>query len=163
MRLARRLPPAALLVAAVTLGCGDDGTGPGVNLADLVGTWTATQFEFTNRADRSQKVDIIPQGGALTFTILPDGRYIFDLQLPFPGVAPERSRGQVRVQGNRIVLDDNNPEVPDLDGTVSLSGDILTVTADNVPFDFDLDGTNELASIVLVLRRTATGSSAATR
>lgn len=59
--------------AALAVACGEDEGG--VTVADLVGTWTATRLEFTNRANAAQKIDLAPLGLSFTLVVAPGGRY----------------------------------------------------------------------------------------
>jgi hypothetical protein len=77
-----RMVTAAVVAAMIAPGCGGDnnGAGPDPNepaLSELVGTWYATGLEAANRADLSEKVDLIELGGAATLKIESNRRIAF--------------------------------------------------------------------------------------
>ena len=65
----RRRFTVAMLVLLFALACGDS---TGISPEELAGTWTATEFVFTNQANSSQSVDWIPLGASFTLTIRAD-------------------------------------------------------------------------------------------
>lgn len=145
----RRRRATVLAVAlGLALGCGEDEGG--ITVADLVGTWTATKFEFTNRANPAQKIDLVPFGLSFTLVVAPGGRYT--MTMSFPGQPGEVEQGVVSVAGDSICVDPDGPEGQEC-MAFTLAGDTLTVTGDG-EFDFNGDGVDDPAVMLLVLRRT---------
>jgi hypothetical protein len=148
-----RIAGAAVVVIALVLGCGkEEPTRPReITLAELVGTWTATKIEFTNKANSNQKIDAIQLGWKYTLTINANGEYAESLSF----VSGARTTtGPVTIQGNNTIL----PSVfsadfgDDMSFAVTLSGNALTLTGDSA-FDFDNNETDEPAKVVIVLQK----------
>ena len=147
----------AVLVAVSAVGCsddGDNGTDPpaGVTLADLAGTWDATEAEFQSLDNPLIRFDLVALGGSLTLTVAANGDYSATIQPP--GEAPETETGTVTVQGNVIDLNvDGVPESVEFDFT--LVGNTLTMVTESDEFDFDGDDVDDPARLTLVLVRRA--------
>ena len=147
----------AAMVAVPLVGCGgddDNGTDPpaGVTLADLAGTWDATEAEFQSLDNPLLRFDLVALGGSLTLTVAANGDYTATIQAP--GEAPETETGTVTVQGNVIDLNvDGVPESVEFDFT--LVGNTLTMVTESEGFDFDGDDIDDPARLTLVLVRRA--------
>ena len=147
----------AALVAVPVVGCGgddDNGTDPpaGVTLADLAGTWDATEAEFQSLDNPLLRFDLVALGGSLTLTVSANGDYEATIQPP--GEAPETETGTVTVVGNVIELNvDGVPESVEFDFT--LVGNTLTMVTESEGFDFDGDDIDDPARLTLVLVRRA--------
>jgi hypothetical protein len=112
----------------------------GVEVADLVGTWDATKFEFIDAAggDPVRTFDVILVEGSVTIVLGADSTYEVTVTLPF--ASPEVETGTWVVDGSRLTLTSGGVtnEVTVLE--VELTGTTLTVTADDLVFDIDEDG-----------------------
>lgn len=135
--------------AVVQTACGDS---TGVQVDDLVGTWNATVFEFTNIADPSQKVDAIATGGSMSMTVTAGGA--ISLNITFGGMT-ESTTGTISVDGSNVTITTDGPADGDpASGTISLSGGTLTINlTSGVEFDFDDDGTDEPATVRIVMQQ----------
>lgn len=151
---------ALLLVSVLALSaCGDDDNPSGNDpLADLVGSWTTTSFEYTADADPTVTADIFALAGLgiTNVTVGADGTFTGDLVLPSGGVD---LLGEItNLTGSSLTLDFlGAAEVAlgdTLDATYSLSGDVLTLNIEDVDFDFTLQGGQGVpASLQIVLTR----------
>lgn len=135
---------AALLVAA-TIGCSDS-TSP-ATAADLTGTWNATSFVFTNTANTTESVDVIPLGVAFTITFT---ETTMSGSFTFPGEAIETFEGTFTITGDQITISD--PIDGDETWTHSLTGSVLTLTATDT-FDFNDDGQETPATMVITMTK----------
>lgn len=137
----------APLVLLLALACGDS---TGISAEKLAGTWTATEFVFTNQANLSQSVDWIPLGASFTLTIRADST--FTTTLREPGGVVDTDTGIISVAGNVLTIAESGQGSP-TPFTAVRDGDVLTLTTTDADFDFDGDGTDEPASLRIVLRR----------
>ncbi|NIV94843.1 hypothetical protein GWN42_19135 [candidate division KSB1 bacterium] len=137
----------------VIMGCdGDNSTGSnGVTITDLVGTWTATKFEFTNEVDPDQKIDLIQLGGSFILNINSDGE--FSAILTVPGESPDTSSGTLRIQNGTLFFDDDSSDDVTAEFTLSRNTLTLTISADDAEIDFDDDGQDDPATLLIILQR----------
>lgn len=145
-----------LMLLFLVFSCSDESTNPnGDNtpkpptVEQLAGTWTATKFEFTNKSNTSQKVDLVTLGGVFTLTIDSSGAYTATIVLP--GEPPDVDTGVITtITGNSITIDSDSDDPEVLSFTYS--GNSMTLVSDNSEFDFNDDGveTPAIATIVLV-------------
>jgi hypothetical protein len=127
-----------LLAAA----CGDS---TGVEVEDLVGTWNATAYRYTNTANTAEQVDlIITQGASFTMTVSAGGTVstTFD-----DGVGGTSSNsGTLSADGTTLTVAGDAFEA-------ERSGDALTLTDATNEYDFDDDGSDDPATLVIQLTR----------
>ena len=109
------------LLATLAIGCSDS-TGPATT-ADLVGSWVASAFVFTNSANTSETVDVVPMGLAysITFTeTTASGTF------SIPGQETETFTGTYTLAASRVTFVDS------IDGTetftVGIDGNVLTIS-----------------------------------
>jgi len=100
--------------------------------ADLVGTWNATAFVFSDFGDPVTDFDVIDEGGTVTIVIRADDT--FTITFTIPGSAPETDGGAWSVDGDRLVFDAGT--VDEMSFDITLSGNTLTIYSDDVEFDF---------------------------
>ena len=137
------VPTAAVLIAAA---CSDATSPPSVSIFDLEGSWRATRYEFTSLSDPSHKVDLVAQGSSIEFEINTDGRFVRISVFP-PGAPPATEAGTITFTGSNLVITfDLEPEV-ELFFKVTLTEDVLKLSADKVLFD--LGGGPELTSLLI--------------
>ncbi len=151
MKLLRTLI-APLLAVTFVVGCGDD-IGPDSTPEEvaeaLAGTWNATSFVFTNKANSSETFDLVADGGLFIITFTAAGG--FSGRSTFEGET-ETFGGTYVVQGtNVIITDEDDPNDMETIAFI-LSGDTLTLTLDD-QFDFDDDDVEESATLTIVLQR----------
>ncbi len=137
----------ATLVLLLALACGDS---TGISPEQLAGTWTATEYVFTNQANSSQSVDWIPLGASFTLTIRADSTFTATLG-ELDGTV-DTNTGTVSVVDNVFTIARSGQGSPTPFIAVR-DGDVLTLTTTDEDFDFDGDGTDEPASLRIVLRR----------
>jgi hypothetical protein len=139
---------AVLTVVAFLAGCNDDGTGSGLTIQDLAGTWLAQSVVFRSQANPALSVDLIDLGATATLQIVSTGRYT--LTSTFPEEAPEVEMGDADIVSGGLRLDpDGNDEDPVL-WAVTLNGNMFTAETDDVDFDVDLNGQDEAAILTVV-------------
>ncbi len=144
----KRLTLGALAIAvAAGIGCNES---TGVTVEDLAGTWTASQYLFTNPANTSETFDFIGAGGSLSFTV--DAAGAFTATIVEPGDAPETLTGTIAVEGDILTISESGQGSP-TPYLATRSGNTLTLTTDDESYDFDGDGTDDLASARIVLVR----------
>ncbi len=166
MKAMKRFVTAAALVG-MAVACGDEGPNGngGVTVADLAGTWTASRFEYAPVADPTQALDLITTaGGSVSITVAADGSYDASLVYALGQPAVPFS-GTISISGTTITLAVSDtvtagpiellPSEPFVFDTFTLSGNLLTLSASDVEFDFTLQGNPEVpATLVMVLNRT---------
>jgi hypothetical protein len=141
--------PALAMMAMVAVGCSETIDPADITLQDLVGTWNATKVEYTPDGGGAA-FDLIDNGGSATLTLSASGTLTGTFT--FAGQSDEID-GTVSLANGRLTLTEpgeggDPPEVTVFD--VTLSGNTLTLTSDDVEFDFNFDGENEPASVVIV-------------
>ncbi|MDH5196402.1 MAG: lipocalin family protein [Gemmatimonadota bacterium] len=127
----RRLLWVVPLLIGLGMACSDS---TGVTQTDLVGSWNATEFVFSDFGDPVTDFDVLAGGGAVKFTFGADGSFTIVFTMPMS--APDTTGGTWVLQGsNRLIITDEGA----IDGSelqISLSGTTLTVYSDDVEFDF---------------------------
>jgi hypothetical protein len=133
----RRLSWLAIpVLAGLVWGCGDS---TGLTEADLVGTWNATAFKFSDFGDPVMDFDVIGMGGSAQIVIAANGTYTVTITIG----AADVSTGTWVLQGSNVLILTQTGETDGTQMTVSLSGTTLTVHSTDVVFDFD-DGRGEI-------------------
>lgn len=150
MRVATRVGT-VLIAAAMLTACGDSTAPKGVTLQDLVGTWNATSWQYTDQANAGNKIDLVSEGTQFTLVVASSGQFTLTEEVA-PGFTLVIT-GNVAVQGSNLVLSD--PAAPGQSYAVpfTLVGSVLTITDDEESFDFDSDGTEEAATLVQVYQK----------
>jgi hypothetical protein len=120
----RRLAAIPLLIG-IGLACSDS---TGVTETDLVGTWSATAFKFSDFGDPVMDFDVIGMGGSVTASFVADGTY----QIVMTAIGTET--GTWSLQGSDVLLLATGADTTRLD--VSLSGTTLTISSNDLTFDF---------------------------
>jgi hypothetical protein len=153
-----RLSVALVLSAGLVFGCDDDG-GIDVTIADLVGSWIADEFGFTNQGNPAESVEFVAAGAHVTLTVAGNGRYT--IAAVEPGGAADLIQGIALVEeGFLLVTDDEEPGETTA-FTVELSGDMLTIFTDEVEYDFDGPPDAEEPADLRGVFRFATGTTVA--
>jgi hypothetical protein len=160
MRRARVLV-ALVLGAGLFVGCDDDGGPSNVTLANLVGSWIADEFEFTNQENPAESVDLVAAGAVVIMTVAGNGRYTIGAADPFGGGA-DFIKGALLVEEGVLLATNDDEPGETAAFFVELSGDMLTIFTDEVDYDFDVpsDGITEPADLRAVFQF-ATGMTAA--
>jgi hypothetical protein len=143
------------LAAGLALGCSEDnGTQPtGVTIADLVGTWNVTKWEYQDAANTALKENIVVFGFGASVTIASDGTYQGTLSVPDPAsgnIATVPFNGTVSITNDQLtlsfanlldlgvlVLDPADPQNFTL--TLDPSGSALTLFGTGYQWDFIAD------------------------
>lgn len=149
-----------VLCAGLYVAC-DDGGVSDVTLADLVGSWVADQFEFTNQANRAESVDFVAAGADVIMTVASNGRYTAAAVAPFGG-GGDVLMGALAVEDGYLLMTDDEEPGETIAFSVDLSGGVLTIFSDELYFDFDVppDDIEEPADLRGVFR-VATGTTVA--
>lgn len=114
----------APLVAGLALACGSD-----VAEEDIVGTWNATDFVFSNFEDPVVDFDVIDAGGDITIILRADGTYT--ITSVFLDLDDD---GDWVLNGDVLTFDDGTVDESAFD--VSLDGNTLTIHGEDLEFDF---------------------------
>lgn len=129
-------------VAMLSLACGGDGGGP--SPSEFAGTWTATRFQYTNKANTAEKVDIIAQGA--TVVVVMDANGTYQMTLTPPGGAPGVTTGTWDASADILTIKETGMS-GQMQFDYSLSGNSLTLSGADTDFDFGQDGTLEAARL----------------
>jgi hypothetical protein len=124
----RRLAAIPLLIG-LGLACSDN---TGVTETDLVGTWSAIAFKFSDFGDPVMDFDVIGIGGSATASFVAGGAY----QIIVTIIAPDTTAGTWTLQGTKTLILTSAGGTDTTQYTVSLSGSTLTVYSNDVMFDF---------------------------
>jgi hypothetical protein len=147
MRLMRTLTLVA--AGALAIGCSSTTNPQDVTVADLVGTWTASRFAFTNVANTAQKFDVITNGGSFAVTVASNGtidgtyNFIFD---------SGDIAGTIAVSGGVVTFVNTAASPPDtLSFTdFALNGNTFTLTGNyqEIPLAAFTGNAGDLATLV---------------
>lgn len=121
----------------------------GTTVADLEGSWTATEYRLISRPAAVDTFDIIAEGGGLSVTFDEMGRYTASVS--DPGEPPIVESGVATTQGDQLVLITAGQSSL-TEYTLQASTDTLTLEG-QTRFDFGGDGTTEDAKVEIVLAR----------
>jgi hypothetical protein len=145
-------------IGILVLGCGDDDEpGPApvpATLADFEGTWEATKFELTSKANPLLKLDLVTLGGSFTMEADNAGNFTGLAEIPDLGTGPLTLplQGTLAIVGTDSLTVSFNPEFPPLltnfTAPFVLSGDDLQIIDQNTTFDFDNNGSEDPAIFV---------------
>ncbi len=148
----------AIFFGLIFFQCDDSATDTDDNgeQNSLTGTWTATKFEFTNKDNPAQTIDLVQQGFSVTIKIEADGSYA--LTIAFAGQVREQEEGTITIDGNQITVDPegDDPDDPEDDPITTefeLSDNTLKFNIENTSWDFDNDGTDEAASLEVIFEK----------
>jgi len=143
-----RLVPIACLAAlcAASVACSDStgSNGDDLTIADLVGTWNITQWEYTRKAN-GETLDLMALPGATaTIVIESNGRYTVEAFAPGMGDLEDAGTLDVSSDPMTATPDGEDPEIV----VITLSGNTFTLYQDDASNDFGAG--EEPASLELV-------------
>jgi hypothetical protein len=145
----------AVIAAAAALwaGCGGgDGAfeSPTEATQTLVGTWRATKAEYTNRANSSQRVDIVASGSVLTLVLEAGGA--FRLTIVDPGEPGNTVTGTWTASRDVLTIVQAG-QSGQTQFDMAFSGNTLTLEGGHVLFDVNGDGVGEECELDMTLSR----------
>ncbi len=132
---------AALAVGAIA--CSGDGSNP----ADLPGTWTASKMQFVNSTYGT--VDLVSRGGSATLVLNSNKTYTTTVRMP--GQPDDVTTGTWNASSDVLSLVESPTSQMEFDYV--LSGNTLTLTGADAPFDFNGDGYEEPAKLNITASR----------
>ncbi|MFO7892863.1 MAG: hypothetical protein R6U63_03930 [Longimicrobiales bacterium] len=139
MKLLRTASVLVLSAFALT-ACDDDATG--VEIDDLAGLWNATQFEYTDQDNTAFSVDVIGDlAGSLSLDVSEDGSFTGTIEIQLLETGPVPMQGTFSINGDTLSIDFTGQAsaaglVSNIEAAFTLNGDVLTLTNDDVSFDF---------------------------
>lgn len=148
MKLARSFV-AVMAIAALT-ACDEDPEGPEED-PNIAGVYTVSEFRYTSDASGGPSVDLasIPASsggpyGILNMTVASDNSFTGQLKLPTPtGPQTFPIGGEIEfMSGSNVRIDfdaqtDALQQLDDFeDGTLTMSGNTITIILPNVTFDY---------------------------
>jgi hypothetical protein len=143
----------ALGLATATLACGD-GTGPDLTLANLTGTWTATQIRVTNNLDPSLAEDLYALGFRFRIVIEGDGAFAVEFSNP---LGSDGYEGTLAVEGDSLIMTRGDLPGERLPIQADLDRDALTLTWQGTEqcgsYDWEADTCPIPATFSLTLER----------
>ena len=116
----------------------------------LLGSWSATRWQYTSRDQPARSVDVVCDLGGVVTLSLSAGTYVLT-----HAVADQGSRSQggtCEVQGDRLLLNPAGADGPEI-VRFHVAAETLSLGAEASAWDFDGDGTDEAADFVAVLVR----------
>ena len=142
-----RLAPAAVLAGALAgSGCL---VATDVELADLVGDWTASEAQLADPDNLNEVVDVIALGWEVTLSIEASGAYVFTIVRP--GEEPDVRPGTVAVENGKDLVLTNFQGVAGT-GEVFLEHDQVAFMFDEFAgLTGDIYGTGEPIPVTLLL------------
>ncbi len=140
--------------SVVAGGCGGgDASGPGNEtpspLAPFVGTWDATEFIHTAKADASLRIDIVAEGTQFVLVIQASGSYSATATL---ANLSQTETGTLRLVGSELILTPISPPGPESPVRFALSGSSMTWDGES-EWDFASDGIPEPTFLHIVFSR----------
>lgn len=124
------------------------GTAAHPDTTGMVGTWVATAYTMTNKADTTQVVDMIAEGSTVTVTY--DGQGDYTVNMYTPGDGTSVMTGTYTAAGGYVWMIEPGEGVTFLQ--MAIDGDTATVQGSNY-HDFDKDGMDEEALMKLTMAR----------
>jgi len=138
------------MIAIAAIECSDSGPEQ-VTVADLAGTWSATQFRITDESGALQPFDIVQLLGSLSITVTSNGSFTGTLKATgFSDPVPVA--GSISIQGTSLTITFTQGLDQPISGEFVLSGDDLTITGSGLTVSFEGE-TIESATVILVMRR----------
>jgi len=139
------------MIAIVAIECGDSGPEQ-VTVADLAGTWRATEFSIDDDDDVIPKFDVVQELlGSLTITVTSNGSFTGTLKATaFSDPVPVA--GSITIQGMSLTIAFTQGLDQPIAGDFALSGDDLTITGSGLTVTFEGE-TIDSATVILVMRR----------
>lgn len=128
-------------LALVGMACGDS---TGVEVQDLVGSWNASLYQYTDNANPAQQVDLIVQGASFDMTVTADGTVSTLLDDGVGGTSSDS--GVLTPDGTTLTIA----------GTAyaaQRAGDVLTLTDTTNAYDFDSNGSDDPATLMIRMVR----------
>jgi hypothetical protein len=131
---------------------GDDGNDgndtQGITIDNLVGSWTASSHMFTNNSDAGETYDLIANGGETRVTVLSGGGartwFIF-------GPVDDEWDAQLTLVGSTLTSRPVEASRSVRNWTVTLEGNVLTLTDTDASFDFTLSDAAEVSATEVVV------------
>lgn len=123
----RKLAAIPLLIG-LGVACSDT---TGITEADLVGTWNATAFKFSDFGNPVMDFDVIGIGGSATATFAAGGAYQIAVS-----IFPDTLTGTWALQGTNTLILAQAGVTDTTEFQVSLSGTTLTLYSNDLTFDF---------------------------
>lgn len=145
--MTRRLAP-AVVIGGLLVGSGCS-IATDVELADLVGTWTASEARLADAANLNETLDILALGWAVSLAIEASGTYTLTVEQP--GEAPDVRTGSIVVEnGKDLVL--TRPQGQTGEGEVFLEdGQAAFLFDEFAGLTADIYGTGEPIPVTLLL------------
>ncbi len=140
----RTIGMALALATALALGC----SGSGPSAEELTGTWNATQIVYTSTTGLGS-VDIMDQGARISLQLNADKSGVFT----FTRVGGHVDKITGTWEGSIDVLTFSISATNNWQWDMSMSGAVLTLSADGTSWDFNDDGAQEPASWKIVLTK----------
>ena len=137
----QRLAVAVGLTALISTACGDS---TGITVEDLVGTWNATQYHYTDNANPAGQVDLIPLGASFEMIVVAAGT----VAVVFDDGQGGTSSDSGTFNGTMTTLTIGGSTF-----SAQRSGDVLTLTDATSSYDFDDNGSDEPATLEIQLVR----------
>ena len=134
-------------------GLVSDGRDPGGRRSaegELLGSWSATRWQYTSRDQPARSVDVVCDLSGVVTLSLSAGTYVLT-----HAVADQGSRSQggtCEVQGDRLRLNPAGGDGPEM-VRFRVAAETLSLSAEASAWDFDGDGADEAADFVAVLVR----------
>jgi len=144
--------------------CNEDDEGPGISLngpiisvSDFTGNWIATNAAFRSNSSPVQRVDVIDEGGSVTFVAQADGR--FTISVNIPNRTADIFSGKLGFNEEEyasrliVIFDGDAPDNYELFTIELINSDSELLLSGPTTFDFDDNGSEEPASVDLRLIR----------
>ena len=154
--LRSRTALALVTICLVLAGCGEGDAATDVEIADLAGSWNATEFRFTDTSGRTipgtgsaPSLDVTSFGGVVTMVIQESGGFTGTINVPTvtPGDVP--LSGTITLLGPDSLAVDFDQQTLSLicpapedclfgsfTSEFTLRGNVLTLVNDDTTFDF---------------------------
>lgn len=143
------------LIAVVSISCDEKKAvepESTVTINDFVGSWNATSFVLSNNSNSVEVIDLIANGGALSFTMLKNGGV--RTWLTFGSFSDEWDSQAKLSDNNTLILTPVEAERGVNTFEFVLENNTLKLTNNNDSFDFTLTGAEDVpaTSVMMFVR-----------
>ncbi len=116
---------------------------------DLVGTWYASAFTFTNASNPAQSINVLTYGASFMLVVNEDGSYTATMTDPYSG-SEVMTGTMTAANGQMTVVEDGETTTM----TYTLVNGVFTLIRQGEEFDFDDNGVYENAVLTIVMSKT---------
>jgi Lipocalin-like domain len=139
----------SIIVAALSVACGDSGSPTAPSTATLMGTWNATRAEYVSRSNQSVRVDAVARGTSMVLTL---NSGTFTLKITDPGQQGNTLTGTWS-SSKEVLKMSPSGMTWSWEFDMTFTGNTLTLNNGGALYDVNDDGREEEAVLNMTLTR----------